>query len=132
MEREATVFTRYLMGRPATSRVCRRYGEALATLGLEAPGSAFDARLLAASGRHPLVVELLDSASAFLAADSQLRARLFVLAGLLETEPSYADRFLGPPPGRLGVASGLALRGTRTLVALLVGVPLLLVIRWTS
>jgi hypothetical protein len=57
---------------------------------------------------------------------------LFVLAGLLETEPSYAERFLGQPPGRLRIAAGLAGAGLRAALSLVLGAPLLLAIRWIS
>jgi hypothetical protein len=131
LEREVRSFTKYLIGRPASERVAGRYADALAILDLEQPTSRFDSRLLRLGGLHPLLAGSLDTASAFLARDSLLRRRLFVLAGLLETEPSYADRFLRQPPGRLGIVVGLAVLGLRSALNLVVGTPLLLAIRWT-
>ena len=132
LSREAMSFTRYLLGRSATERVVARYGQALLTLEIALPATRFDRRVLLVGAVHPLTTEMLDTACAFLAKDSLLRTRLFVLAGLLETEPSYAERFLGPPPGRLGIAAGLIGAGLRSALSLVLGVPLLLVIRWTS
>ena len=130
--REVMSFTHYLLGRPATGRLIARYERALETLELTLPASRFERRLLRVGTLHPLTTEILDTACAFLARDSLLRRRLFVLAGLLETEPSYADRFLGQPPGRLRIAAGLAGSGLRTALSLVLGAPLLLAIRWTS
>ena len=132
LSREVMSFTRYLLGRPATRRLIARYEHALETLELALPATRFEGRLLHVGALHPLTTEILDTACAFLAKDSLLRRRLFVLAGLLETEPSYAERFIGQPPGRLGIAVGLAAAGLRTALSLVLGVPLLLAIRWTS
>ncbi len=130
--REVMSFTRYLLGRPATSRLTARYESALETLDLALPATVFEDRLLRVGALHPLTTEMLDTACTFLARDSLLRTRLFVLTGLLETEPSYAEPFLAQPPGRLGIAAGLARTGLRTALSLALGAPLLLAIRCIS
>ena len=130
LSREVASFTRYLVGRPATEDLVARYEHALGVLHLGLPATPFEGRLLQVSARHPLATEMLDTACAFLARDSLLRRRLFVLAGLLETEPSYADRFVCQPPGRLAVLVRLAGSGLRSAAHLVLGVPLLLAIRW--
>ncbi len=132
LRREVMSFTRYLLGRPATSRLIARYEHALEKLELALPATRFEDRLLRVGALHPLTAEMLDTACAFRAKESLLRKRLFVLAGLLETEPSYAERFLRQPPGRLRIAAGLAGTGLRTALSLVLGTPLLLAIRWTS
>ena len=132
LSREVMSFTRYLLGRPATSRLTARYESALETLELALPASKFEDRLLRVGALHPLTTEMLDTACAFLARDSLLRTRLFVLTGLLETEPSYAEPFLAQPPGRLRIAAGLARTGLRTALSLALGAPLLLAIRCIS
>ena len=132
LSREVMSLTRYLLRCPATGRLLERYEHALNTLELTLPSNRFEGRLLRVGALHPLTTEILDAACAFLARDALLRRRLFVLAGLLETEPSYAGRFIGPPPGRLGIAAGLAATGLRTALSVVLGTLLLLAIRWTS
>ncbi len=130
--REVSSFTRYLVGRPPTQRLVLRYAEALATLGLAHPATAFDGRLLRTALVHPFATEMLDTACALLAKDSLLRRRLFVLAGLLETEPTFAELFVGQPPGRIRIAVGLLGAGTRAGLSFILGAPMLLALRWTS
>ena len=132
LAREAGCFARYLVGRPSSRRLEARYAEALERLDLLAPRSRYDRRLLAAARRHPLATEALDTAAALLDRQCLLRKRLFVLAGLLETETEFADYFFQPPTGRPQVAIRLAGSGLRAGVWLALGAPVLWILRSIS
>lgn len=127
--REAHCFARYLIRRPATERLVARYGEALEGLGLAVPQSGYDRRMVAAAGRHPLAVEALDTAAALLDRKCLLRRRLFVLAGLMETDSDFTQCFFEPPPGRPGVLMSLLGSGLRAAFWLVLGAPVLCVLR---
>ena len=127
--READCFTRYLIRKPATQRLVGRYEEALEKLGLLLPRSKYDRRMLSTAGLHPLAAEALDTAAALLDAKCLLRKRLFVLAGLLETDTEFAERFLLPPPARPVLALRLIGSGLRAGFWLLLGVPALWILR---
>lgn len=128
---EANCFSRYLLGHDATNEVIARYGTALVTLELADPDSPFEIRLISAAAKHPLVTAALDTATALFAKKCILRKRLYVLAGILETDPEYADFFLKTPTSKLALLLSLLWIGVRAAIMLVVGVPLLLVIRGT-
>ena len=132
LAREANCFSRYLVRRPSSRRLEARYAEALERLGLLAPASPYDRRLLAAARRHPLATEALDAAAALLDRQCLLRKRLFVLAGLLETDKDFADSFFQPTPGRARVALRLATSGLRAVAGFTWGAPALWLLRAVS
>lgn len=81
--------------------------------------------------RHPWALPFLDAACGFFRPRSQLRGRLLLAAALLETTPACAEGFLAPPPSRMPLFFGIAVRGLSSVVKLLAGGVLLPFVRPT-
>lgn len=125
LEAEGRAFARHVVGAEPSPELLARYRDACARL-FPSPPDAVDAALLAFAARHPWSVGPLDAATGLLRRESRLRARLLVMAAVLETTPRFADDFLPRPTrrlallGRLGVI-GLAAAGRAVAGVLLYG-----------
>lgn len=128
MEAEARAFARHVVGVALPEALLARYAEACTRLFPEPP-DAIDAALLAFAARHPWSVGPLDAATALLRPASGLRARLLVMAAVLETTPELADAFLPRPTGRVALVGHLGAIGIAAALRALAGVLLYGVIR---
>lgn len=122
---EAVTFARYLCGRTPPDEIVERYGSAVGAL-FTTP-APIDRRIVAWAVQHPWALGSMDAACALLFPRNELRNRLLLMVGLLETTPPYCDEFF-PSPFR---ASSFLLRSAfiavRTAAAVVTGV---LIIAW--
>jgi hypothetical protein len=131
LEDEARLFTRHLVRRDPSPALVARYHAACVRLFPDAP-DATDVALLAFVHAHPWSIGPLDGALALLRPQSLLRARLLVMAAILETTPAHAADFL-PRPTRLGpLAWRLSVLGVVAVVQVLVGAVLYPIARGRS
>jgi len=75
--------------------------------------------------RHPRCIAYLDAAAALTPRSSSLRARLYVLAALVETMPVHADRFLPRRASKTRLLTALAWQATRVGCKAVIGLPML-------
>jgi hypothetical protein len=118
---EARIFCRFLVGREVPEALVDRYESACARL-FPDPPDAVDAALLDFVRRHPWSVGALDAATGFLRRESRLRARLLVMAAVLEATPTFADEFLPRSAGRGAVLGRLVAIGCAAVARLLLGI----------
>ena len=90
---EARVFARYLVRTEPAPELVARYADAMTALFPEPPAPA-DAALVRFACDRPWSVPFLDAASGLVAPSSRLRAKILVMAAILETTPALADEFL--------------------------------------
>ena len=90
---EARVFARYLVRAEPAPELVARYADAMAALFPEPPPPA-DAALVRFASERPWSVPFLDAAAGLIAPSSRLRAKILVMAAILETTPALADEFL--------------------------------------
>jgi len=118
---EGRAFGLHVVGTPPPDELLARYREACARL-FPDPPDAIDAALLGFAVRHPWSVGPLDAATALLRPTSLLRAKILVMAAVLETTPRFAGEFLPHPSGRLALLGRLAViglvAGLRTVVGI--------------
>jgi hypothetical protein len=120
---EARLFARHLVRRDPEAALVARYGEACARLFPAAP-DATDGALLAFVRAHPWSLGPLDAALALLRPASLLRARLLVMAAILETTPVHAADFLPRPTKLRPLAWRLLVLGVVAVAQVLVGAAL--------
>jgi NADH dehydrogenase len=115
--REAQVLSEHLLGRAASSELCRRYCEAChQLLGAET------ARKIVGSRRW--AVGLFDARDGLLDSGSLLRQKLLIMAAILEASPDFADEFLTIPRSRVAAWSALFWSGARAGLKAVFGIPL--------
>lgn len=125
---EGRAFGRHLVRTAPPPELLARYRAACAKL-FPDPPDAVDAALLAFVGRHPWSVGPLDAATALLRPGSLLRAKILVMAAVLETTPRFAQAFLPRPTGRLELVGRLATIGLAAVGRVAIGVVLYGVVR---
>ena len=75
--------------------------------------------------RHSWALAFVDAAAALLRPDAAVRKQVFVMTALLETTPDHAEFFLESPGGLAGSIVELTVQGVRTVVKVMIGIPLL-------
>ena len=81
---------------------------------------------------HPWSLPLIDAAAALTGRAPLLRARLQLMAAVLETTPEFADDFLPRVRSRASVLATVAWSGIMAAGKALLGAPLLFVVRRTA
>jgi hypothetical protein len=89
-EKEARLFTRYLIHRDAGPQAIRLYEDAVRS---SQPDEA-DRRLLNFMTAHPGSIGLIDAGLVFHDASSEVRRRLYIMLAILEASPEQSDLFL--------------------------------------
>lgn len=89
LEKEARLFTHYLIGMDANPLVIRLYKAAMSG---SKPDNA-DRKLLNFMRTHPSSIGFIDAGLAFHNSSSEARRRLYVMLAILETSPEYYDLF---------------------------------------
>lgn len=120
LDREAAIFTHYLVGCMPDAEVVRRYRDACRTLWPE-PAASGDAARLAFVRRHPWSVGALDAAAALLDPAGQLRSRVLVTAAILEATTEHADDFLPRTSSVPVLFARLTVSGVAAVLAALLG-----------
>ena len=129
LDREARVFTRYLIGAGVTPYVAARYAAAHAALPALSSGTWFDGLTVALARVHPIAAFVLDAATRILAPRGRLRCKLVALLAVLEVSAGThgrIDQAWGPWPLAFVV---LAARAPLFLVSAVGGAVLLAPLR---
>lgn len=131
LEKEAVLFSRYLVGEVIPDDLVKRY---------------IDANLILYSGKHPVEetavlrfavrfpssIPFLDGASAFKMKGSLLRGKILILISILEADTRYTQYFIPPEvPIPLFLLKGFLL-GVTGVLKILAGLFLLPIARRTS
>lgn len=90
LEKEAQLFTRYLIGKDANPRTVRLYKVAMAG---SHPNDS-DKKLLNFMVSHPISIGLIDAGLIFHNTASEARRHLYVMFAIVEASPEYYDFFL--------------------------------------
>jgi hypothetical protein len=129
LEREAHLLTRYLLDRACPPDMMALYLDAHVVAAKPWTADPASDRALRFALEHPFTFGPLDAASALTGSAPVLRAKLLLMTAILEASPMFADRFLPAPPSAIRTLVVLAGSGARVLVSLLVGLPLLAIVR---
>jgi len=124
VESEARLFGRYVLGREVNERTVLLYAQAVETKKF----GDDDERDLRFVRRHPWALAAVDGARALAAPRCTLRARLILMAAVLETRPEYCDDFL-PVERPPWYGAVMALTLVRAGLAALLGFALLPFVR---
>ena len=123
---EASALSRYLVNRDCPTEMVERYDRGRALLA--GPGAGRDAVTAFAIDR-PWSLPFLDAGAAFVHGGETLRARVLLMAAILEASTRFADEFSARDTGRGRLLVETAGHTLRAGFHLLVGVPLLLLLR---
>jgi hypothetical protein len=120
LEKEAQLFTKYLVGEEAGPQAIRLYKAAMAN---SRPNKT-DQKLLNFMVSHPASIGFIDAGLVFHNSTSEARRRLYVMFAIIEASPKYYDYFLPADRSPLYVFAA-AYSGIRAVVK--AGLGLLLV-----
>src|SRR6266567_3076942 len=90
LEKEARMFTRYLIHRDANSQAIQLYKVAMSN----SKPDTTDKKLLNFMVLHPGSIGFIDAGLVFHNASSEARRRLYVMLAILEASAEYYDLFL--------------------------------------
>jgi hypothetical protein len=90
LEKEARIFTHYLIGRNANAQAIQLYKDAMNN---SKPDEA-DRKLVDFMTAHPASIGFIDAGLVFHNASSEARRRLYVMFAILEANSEYYDLFL--------------------------------------
>lgn len=125
MQREAALFANYLIGERIPADLSERYAEACKTLLPREKNN----RVMRFAMRNPWSIGLLDAGCGLVDRDNMLRARLLVMASVLEANTRFTDHFL---PSRRGGARGIflvILSGAKGALKAAAGIPFVLMVK---
>ncbi len=122
--REAEAFARCLTGRPCGRERAARYAAACTRLAPEERLTPAERNILRTAVRLPWLAGPLDAACGVLQPAHPLRARMFIMAAVLEASPEGARDFLPASASRPALmvltAAGLAKAAVKLLLGLAV------------
>lgn len=90
LEKEARIFTRYLVGKEVDPQAIRLYENGTKN---SSPNDT-DRKLLKFMVAHPHCIGFIDAGLVFHNASSEARRRLYLMLAILEASPEYYDSFL--------------------------------------
>lgn len=90
---EADVVCRYLTDKPATGSIRELYSRAFDFKDLNLSGR--EDRVWAKMIKFPFIIPFVDAGLASSKPSSVIRKRIFVMLAIAETQPEYADCFIG-------------------------------------
>ncbi len=128
---EGTVLMRYLTGTDPAAELVDRYVEANQTL-LAGEGSPADQAVLAFALDHRWALPLLDGATGLAGSDAWLRQKLFVAAAVLEASTHHVDVFMPGYTPPLVMVGQVGFWGVKAAIKAVLGLPLLLTLRWRA
>ena len=115
------MFTRYLLDRECPEEMQERYAS-----GCVARSLADNDEVTSFVRQHPDTLPFIDAAGAIAGRASELRARLQLMAAILEASPRFADAFLAAPSTRARAIASLAASGMASAAKAALGLPLLI------
>lgn len=90
LEKEAQLFTKYLVGKDANPQAVKLYKTAM----VDSQPNSSDKKLLNFMVSHPASIGLIDAGLIFHDSASEARRRLYVMFAIIEASPEYYDFFL--------------------------------------
>lgn len=90
LEKQARIFTRYLVGRDVSSQATQIYRSAMSA----SKASKADQKILDFMIKHPQSIGFIDAGLVFHDSTSEARRRLYIMLAILEASPEYCDLFL--------------------------------------
>jgi hypothetical protein len=90
LEKEAQLFTKYLVGKDANPQSVKLYKTAM----VDSQPNNSDIKLLNFMLSHPASIGFIDAGLIFHDSDSEARRRLYVMFAIIEASPEYYDFFL--------------------------------------
>jgi len=128
LQREARLLTRYLLDRDCPQALAERYVSGHHAR-LQHLARAESTGLLKFAFAHPWSISYLDAAGGIVSGAEGLRAKVLLMAAVLEATPEFVDAFLPRHAGRVRTIWLVGWLGLRAVVRLLVGVPLVMAVR---
>jgi hypothetical protein len=128
LEREAYLYSNYLLDREPPEEIVKRYVNANRKLGIDVVPPS-DANILKFSLTHPWSIPFLDAATGFLHPDSFLRKKIYTMAAVLEATPRYTEDFLPQNLSPLKLFVQLIANGLTAGIKVMIGIPMFLFIR---
>lgn len=124
---ECRQFSRYLIGRDPSAEIMERYARACVKFSDDALRG--NQRAYRFARRHPWSLPFLDAGCGVADGTNVLRRRLLIASAILETTTDHADVFL-PRTRPLPAAIAITLfHGAKAALKIIVGVPLLLLVK---
>ncbi len=121
LARECEVFTRFLIGRPPSEYVVRRYVIGHRAEALAATGDRLDDAILQFARRSPFATRVCDAYASVLGRRSRLRCKLVLLLAVLETAPQIHRELERAPAGVAPTLVMLVGRGIAAIGLLALG-----------
>jgi hypothetical protein len=121
---EARRLTRHLLDSDCPAEIAERYVRAHAGAGRAWQRDPDPASRFALA--HPWAIGLVDAGGMLGGRAPALRAKLLLMAAILEASPHFADRFLPRRESAAATVVALAALGARSILKLVAGVPLVL------
>jgi hypothetical protein len=128
LEKEASVFTRYLLDCEPPPDMVESYISANRHLGVNA-ATAADEHILNFSVSHPWSIPYLDAATGISMNDSLLRKKIYIMAAVLEASPRYSESYLPEPLSPFMFFPRLVASGLKACIKIIIGIPMLMLIR---
>jgi hypothetical protein len=131
LEREASLYSRYLIGVEPGRETVERYVRANRKLGMDVAPDP-DAGIMGFCVAHPWSIPFLDAAAALLWRDALVRKKIYTMAAVLEASTQYTAYFLpsGLAPGFLFLR--LFVNGATACLKMAIGIPLFAFVRVLS
>lgn len=123
VRREGALIARYLVGEPPPPELLDRWADAAGRL-FAGDADPVDAAMLAFVQRHPWSLGPLDAAAGLRRPGGLLRAKVLVMAAILETSTRYAGEFLPRDTGLARFLVEAARHGTAAVLRVLAGLAL--------
>jgi NADH dehydrogenase len=128
LKAESIIMGRYLIGDDPPEDLIERYLRANKILFDKSRGEVPGELKILHS--HPSLLPFMDAAAGVISRDSLIRKKLLLMTAILETSPLHADYFLHKADSLPVFVKNIVLNGVKAVIKLIIGVPLLLLVRF--
>ncbi len=128
LRREAEIFSKYLVGEVAPERFLSRYEAAHEKISFSS-ATKLDRQILGLVTKVSLLLPFLDAACGVSMPGALIRRKLLLMAAILEASPRYAPYFLPESQSFPRLMLSLFRLGVFTGLKLIIGVPILFLMR---
>jgi hypothetical protein len=123
LEREASIITNYLVGKPCTGELVKRYVDANIKQAIQVGPE--EEQLWKNALRGVYWMSCIDSGLALVRPKSQIRRKIFVMLAILEASVDYCDDFLPRTRSKVQVLFLLAVQGVKAVFFATIGLILI-------
>lgn len=120
LEREARIITNYLIGKPCTEELVKRYVDANIKQGIQL--SSEEQELWRKALRGINWMTCIDSGLALVRPKSQIRRKIFVMLAILEASVDYCDDFMPKTRSKFQALLLLAVQGVKAVFFAIIGI----------